>query len=214
MTDPWKKRIELHGGRAVCYLGDCLEILPTLTAGSVDCVVTDPPYGVGLEYNTYEDSPENWERLIMSIMPHIRRIAPFVVLPSCQIKRLEWWYLNFPPNGLSLGTRVRRGTSPPSDSTTGNRFACGVARRVRCTTTFRQDAATMLLDIHAPNPWRGPSGSARAEVKPVEPFWTLSWAAARRAWPPFNSAVSSSALRLTPATSISPADASRTPRWP
>ena len=26
------------------YLGDCLEILPTLAAGSVDAVVTDPPY--------------------------------------------------------------------------------------------------------------------------------------------------------------------------
>ena len=26
------------------YLGDCLEILPTLEAGSVDAVVTDPPY--------------------------------------------------------------------------------------------------------------------------------------------------------------------------
>lgn len=25
--------------------GDCLKILPTLAAGSVDCVVTDPPYG-------------------------------------------------------------------------------------------------------------------------------------------------------------------------
>jgi DNA modification methylase len=28
------------------YCGDCLEILPTLAAGSVDAVVTDPPYGV------------------------------------------------------------------------------------------------------------------------------------------------------------------------
>jgi DNA modification methylase len=27
-------------------LGDCLEILPTLAAGSVDAVVTDPPYGI------------------------------------------------------------------------------------------------------------------------------------------------------------------------
>ena len=32
--------VELH-------LGDCLEILPTLEAGSVDAVVTDPPYGNG-----------------------------------------------------------------------------------------------------------------------------------------------------------------------
>jgi len=29
------------------YRGDCLDILPTLEAGSVDAVVTDPPYGVG-----------------------------------------------------------------------------------------------------------------------------------------------------------------------
>lgn len=27
------------------YLGDCLSILPTLDAGSVDCVIADPPYG-------------------------------------------------------------------------------------------------------------------------------------------------------------------------
>ena len=26
------------------YCGDCLEILPELAAGSVDCIVTDPPY--------------------------------------------------------------------------------------------------------------------------------------------------------------------------
>lgn len=28
------------------YCGDCLEILPTLAAGSVDAVITDPPYGI------------------------------------------------------------------------------------------------------------------------------------------------------------------------
>ena len=27
------------------YCGDCLELLPTMEAGSVDCVVADPPYG-------------------------------------------------------------------------------------------------------------------------------------------------------------------------
>ena len=29
------------------HLGDCLDILPTLEAGSVDAVITDPPYGCG-----------------------------------------------------------------------------------------------------------------------------------------------------------------------
>lgn len=33
-------------GRVQLYLGDCLDVLPTLPAGSVDAVVTDPPYGI------------------------------------------------------------------------------------------------------------------------------------------------------------------------
>lgn len=31
------------------YQGDCLDILPTLEAGSVDAVITDPPYGIDFE---------------------------------------------------------------------------------------------------------------------------------------------------------------------
>ncbi len=34
-------------GDATLYLGDCLEILPTLDKGSIGAVVTDPPYGIG-----------------------------------------------------------------------------------------------------------------------------------------------------------------------
>ena len=41
-------RIE-HIGDATLYLGDCLEILPTL--GPIDAVVTDPPYGAGISMN-------------------------------------------------------------------------------------------------------------------------------------------------------------------
>src|SRR5512139_1356376 len=36
---------EHEGIALIC--GDCLEILPMLPAGSVDAVVTDPPYGIG-----------------------------------------------------------------------------------------------------------------------------------------------------------------------
>lgn len=36
-------------GDATLYLGDCLEILPTL--GKVDAVVTDPPYGINFNHS-------------------------------------------------------------------------------------------------------------------------------------------------------------------
>ena len=37
-------------GRVVLYCGDCMDVLPTLAAGSVDAVVTDPPYGIGYSH--------------------------------------------------------------------------------------------------------------------------------------------------------------------
>src|SRR6186997_2460921 len=38
------------------YLGDCLDILASLTAESVSAVVTSPPYNLGVRYRTYQDS--------------------------------------------------------------------------------------------------------------------------------------------------------------
>lgn len=65
-------------GDATLYLGDCLEILPTL--GKVDACITDPPYGVNLgntkgagkghglkfgAYNSYDDTYENFVNIIV-----------------------------------------------------------------------------------------------------------------------------------------------------
>ena len=43
-------RVEHLSDSVTLYLGDCREILPTL--GEVDAVVTDPPYGIGLNTNS------------------------------------------------------------------------------------------------------------------------------------------------------------------
>lgn len=59
-------RIE-HVGDATLYLGDCRDILPTL--GTVDAVVTDPPYGINAARDRlsqkwgWRDYPDNgWDR--------------------------------------------------------------------------------------------------------------------------------------------------------
>jgi site-specific DNA-methyltransferase (adenine-specific) len=38
------------------YHGDCLDVLARLPHGSVDVVVTSPPYNLGVRYRTYQDS--------------------------------------------------------------------------------------------------------------------------------------------------------------
>ncbi len=69
-------------GNATLYLGDCLEILPTLTLGKVDAVVTDPPYGVG--YATWDDSaPKEW-------LPIARILAPSVYVTTGIKNTFDW----------------------------------------------------------------------------------------------------------------------------
>lgn len=54
-------------GNATLHHGDCLEILPTLPR--CDCIVTDPPYGVGIAYGeSYDDSRKGyWEWFVPAI---------------------------------------------------------------------------------------------------------------------------------------------------
>jgi site-specific DNA-methyltransferase (adenine-specific) len=53
------KRVEI--GDCVLYCGDCLEVMPTLEAGSVDAVVTDPPYGI--DWQWHGGSTRKWNAI-------------------------------------------------------------------------------------------------------------------------------------------------------
>lgn len=58
------------GLTATLYLGDCLDVLPTLAAGSVDAVVTDPPYGIS--------HPTNYHARGRSCLAQCRDYPPIV----------------------------------------------------------------------------------------------------------------------------------------
>jgi site-specific DNA-methyltransferase (adenine-specific) len=56
-STPVRPRVEFTLGRARIrlYLGDCLKVLPTLEPRSIGCIVTSPPYNLGIKYRSYED---------------------------------------------------------------------------------------------------------------------------------------------------------------
>jgi DNA modification methylase len=62
-------------GNATLYLGDCLEILPTL--GKVDAVITDPPYGIGFAFQPtrYQRAagmqPSAWDDVTVDGLPQL-----------------------------------------------------------------------------------------------------------------------------------------------
>jgi site-specific DNA-methyltransferase (adenine-specific) len=61
---PSQSAYALDNPAARLYTGDCHSILPALPARSVDLVVTDPPYNIGLEYHdNYDDDQDPAEFL-------------------------------------------------------------------------------------------------------------------------------------------------------
>ena len=61
-TTPYREKWVSDCGTVTLYCGDCLEVLPTLEAGSVDAVVTDPPYGIDYENAGGFCEANGWKR--------------------------------------------------------------------------------------------------------------------------------------------------------
>jgi len=50
------------------FLGDCLEHMRTMAAGSVDAVITDPPYGINFQYAEHDDTPDGYGAWLWKII--------------------------------------------------------------------------------------------------------------------------------------------------
>jgi len=64
-STPPRPRYELKVGGAHLrfFQGDCLSVLPALDPQSVGCVVTSPPYNLGIRYRSYRDDLPRTEYL-------------------------------------------------------------------------------------------------------------------------------------------------------
>ncbi|NLE27834.1 MAG: hypothetical protein GX625_21355 [Clostridiaceae bacterium] len=75
------------------YLGDCLDVLRDLPDGSVDAVVTDPPYNAGLKYATYEDDlpPEVYWAWLRDVVVECNRVARNLVMVKHSAFKIADW---------------------------------------------------------------------------------------------------------------------------
>lgn len=79
MSEPYQDRWQSDDGSVVLYLGDCLDILPTLEPGSVDAVVTDLPYGTT---SNKWDAVIPFNQLWPRVKPAMKENAVFITTAS------------------------------------------------------------------------------------------------------------------------------------
>ncbi len=98
-------------GNATLYRADCFRLLPKLH--HIDAVVTDPPFGIGYQYRSYDDAPEKYDDLMARLVPELVRITrsgPCFVWQSPL--KADRWHRYFPK-----GYRIIAGCKvyPPRD---------------------------------------------------------------------------------------------------
>jgi site-specific DNA-methyltransferase (adenine-specific) len=77
------------------FCGDCLEIMPTLPAQSVDVVITDPPYNVGLDYSD-GDRREDYKKWCEAWFFECMKISSFVVFTPGMVNLSMWYSIKEP----------------------------------------------------------------------------------------------------------------------
>lgn len=76
-------------GDCTLYLGDCREVLPTLTG--IDAIVCDPPYGVGFRYASHDDSPVGYREWCSAWFAVARSACPGPIAISCGLANITEW---------------------------------------------------------------------------------------------------------------------------
>jgi len=91
------------------YLGDCLEILPTLADNSVDAVITDPPYGMNNnnDYKRFTQGPNgHGDPSSRTYPPTTGDNKPFNPEPWIRFDKVILWGFNHFASRLPVGTTL------------------------------------------------------------------------------------------------------------
>lgn len=73
------------------YNGDCIEFMRTLPDKSVDAVITDPPYNLGIDYGkTTDDNRKDYAEWCACWLSELERISETIAI-SCGVTNLTMW---------------------------------------------------------------------------------------------------------------------------
>jgi site-specific DNA-methyltransferase (adenine-specific) len=89
-------------GDATLYCGDCRDILPTL--GTVDAVVTDPPYGLGKDIAN--DRPTEADPLVQEVFATLKRVCSGNILAFWAPQRIAVGMAIFKPKRVMVWNKT------------------------------------------------------------------------------------------------------------
>ena len=74
------------------YLGDCLEVMKSIPDKSIDAVITDPPYNLGIDYGKLtNDTRTDYSEWCNKWFTELERVCRGTIAISCGVVNLGLW---------------------------------------------------------------------------------------------------------------------------
>lgn len=97
-------------GNATLYLGDCLTVLPDVKA---DAIITDPPYGVGISYESYQDDLQATTAMVGRFVAVATAAARVVAFTAGKWETELALYKQLPPRWRMVWYKGAQSTASP-----------------------------------------------------------------------------------------------------
>lgn len=87
---PIKPTWESDCGTVKLWLGDCIDVMNSWPNKEVDAIVTDPPYGVGVDYNSFDDTESEVGKLAERVLHQFKRVTHRIALTPGNNRQHLW----------------------------------------------------------------------------------------------------------------------------
>jgi site-specific DNA-methyltransferase (adenine-specific) len=95
----------------IIYHADCRDILPLIPDKSIDLVLTDPPYGIGIKYGgNYDDNPKEYWQWFLPVVEQMIKIGKITIFThrngESQRHIQGWDWMGVWNKPVSFGARI------------------------------------------------------------------------------------------------------------
>ena len=111
------KNIYFQDDDVIIYNADCRDLLPLIPNKSIDLVLTDPPYGIGVNYGVYADNKLTYWDWFLPILAMMRDVARKIVFTHNVQSLLHingWDYIGVWQKPFYRGSRLGNSCIIPS----------------------------------------------------------------------------------------------------
>jgi site-specific DNA-methyltransferase (adenine-specific) len=97
----------------IIYNADFRDVIPDLSDDAADLIFADPPYGVGVDYDKYDDDPEKTTKMVLNSINVLKRVGKITAIMAGRYETEIALYRSNPPRWKMIWYKGAQSSKSP-----------------------------------------------------------------------------------------------------